>query len=111
MSVTASIWAWRQIGLRPTEKFVLLTLADRYNDGEGCAWPHIKDIAHRTGCSERTVQRALHDLESRRLMRREPRLGQWGRKLGSNYFLDFGAGTPISLFGGNDPAFEEPTTP
>ena len=41
------------------KKAVLRALADRYPN----VWASIKDIAQRSGCSERQVQRILHELE------------------------------------------------
>jgi len=52
------------------ELLVLLALADRANDdGTGC-WPSVRTMALESRCSERTVQRILHVLRERGLIRR-----------------------------------------
>ena len=57
----------------PTGKFVLLVLADHYNDSEGCAWPSIQRIVDVTGISRATVQRKLKLYENKGLIGREKR--------------------------------------
>ena len=47
--------------LDPSEKFVLVALADSAND-VGSAWPSLVTITRKTGYSERTVRRALVNL-------------------------------------------------
>lgn len=47
----------------PTQKAVLISLADNANDHGEC-WPSIKTIAVRTCFSERAVQNAIHWLEA-----------------------------------------------
>jgi len=44
------------------KKPVLISLADRVNDAGYC-YPSMRDIAFRAGCSERTVIRAISELE------------------------------------------------
>lgn len=69
MSIKLMQLAW-DADLQSTEKIVLLSLSDQAND-QGVAWPHIKSLARRCGCSKRTVFEALRDLESREYLRRE----------------------------------------
>jgi DNA-binding transcriptional MocR family regulator len=69
----------------PTAHHVLLALADRFNGKYDAAWPSYADICRRTGLSERTVARAVDELEARNLVRREPRLSSSGRKIGTIY--------------------------
>lgn len=57
----------------PSGKFVLLVLADHYNDSEGCAWPSINRIAHITGLNRATVQRKLKDYERQNVIGRQKR--------------------------------------
>lgn len=64
---------WR-LKIGPTEKLVLISLADQAND-DGVCWPGVGSIARRTCLSERSVQRAIGDLESRRMLYRVPRPG------------------------------------
>ena len=59
----------------PTDKLVLLALADCAND-EGLAWPSIATLARKTGCSERTVQRSLRAAEVAGLVRRKEVIGK-----------------------------------
>lgn len=47
----------------PTERLVLLALADAANDTGRC-WPSVPTLMKKTGLSERTVQRSLSELES-----------------------------------------------
>lgn len=71
MSVKMLGWAWDQVAA-PLTKFVLVTLADYANNEGGC-WPSIGRIAERTCMSERTVQRAVADLEAAGvLVRKKP---------------------------------------
>lgn len=81
-------WAWQvqeAEQIPPSSHHVLLALADRYNETQGGAWPSYADLVRRTGLGERTVRRAVDDLESRRLVQREPRIAATGRKVGLFY--------------------------
>ena len=57
------------------EKTVYIYLRDRA-DASGVCWPGIKTIAGELGLSPRTVQRALADLERRRLIEKRQRQRQ-----------------------------------
>ena len=48
----------------PIAKFVMVVLADHYNDSTGTCWPSIDTLAEVTGVSRRTVIRKLKDLEA-----------------------------------------------
>lgn len=88
MSAIATRWAWRVrkvVSLPPTAHHVLLCLADRHNEKYDCAWPSYADIVERTGLSERTVRRAVEELEGAELVQRSPRLSAHGRKIGLKY--------------------------
>ena len=52
---------WK-LNLPPTEKFVLLAIADFSNDKKGIAWPAQNTIANKTGYSRQTVNRAIKRL-------------------------------------------------
>ena len=54
------------------EKAVYIYLRDRA-DASGVCWPGIKTIARELGLSPRTVQRALADLERRKLIEKRNR--------------------------------------
>lgn len=53
--------------LPPSEKSVLMSLADQANDA-GVCWPGVGSLCERTCLGERTVQRALRSLEDRMLL-------------------------------------------
>ena len=61
MSVHISSWVWRHQDLTPTEKLVMLCLADQAND-QGVCWPGIGNIMQRTGLSDRSIQQQLYKL-------------------------------------------------
>ena len=52
---------WKR-NLPPTEKFVLLAIANFSNDKTGLAWPSQSTIAGKTGYSRQTVNRAIKRL-------------------------------------------------
>lgn len=51
-------------------RLVLVALADRYNDDTRVCWPSIKTISNEIGVSERTVIKAIKELESFGLIKR-----------------------------------------
>lgn len=53
--------------LPPSEKAVLMSLADQANDS-GVCWPGVGSLCERTCLGERTVQRALRALEEREVL-------------------------------------------
>jgi type II secretory pathway pseudopilin PulG len=57
-------WA---LQLPPTEKAVLISLADQANDA-GVCWPSVASLCERTCLGQRTVQRALRALEQAGLL-------------------------------------------
>jgi len=72
MSVQAITWALRQRVRSATHKAVLLVLANRM-DPTGFGWPSQKLVARESQCSDRTVRRALADLEADGLLVRSDR--------------------------------------
>lgn len=58
--------------MTPTQKSVLISLADNASD-EGVCWPSIKTICKRTCLSERSVQRAINWLEEQGVLIRDLR--------------------------------------
>jgi len=62
MSIELMTRAWK-IPLDPTDKLVLLALADWANDHEQTCWPSVATIAKKTNVHERTVFRCLDSLE------------------------------------------------
>lgn len=61
-------WAFAQSELTPTQKLVLVALADNAQD-DGKAWPAKKTILKKTGLGRSSVYRALEDLEDKALLR------------------------------------------
>ena len=64
MSWIAVREVWK-LDLPPTEKLVLLAIADFSNDKKGIAWPSQTTIARKTGYSRQTVNRAIKRLCAR----------------------------------------------
>lgn len=67
MSIETSRWAWTVPDLSPTQKLVLLHLADRANPAN-LAWPSIKGISLDTGLGRASVTRCLAVLRDRALI-------------------------------------------
>ncbi len=67
----ARVW---DSSLEPTERFVLLCLADAAND-DGRCWPSAATIARKTGLSERAVRYSLKALEDAGHLTRQERPG------------------------------------
>jgi DNA-binding transcriptional MocR family regulator len=78
MSVKAMDWAFSQ-KLPPSEKLVLLSLADHYNGQTGVCIPGQKSLAEQTSMCVRTIQRHLKSLEDRGLIVRTARFRAEGR--------------------------------
>ncbi len=72
MSWQAQAWAWGQTKINGTQKLVLLALANRTGEDHSC-WPSIARLSEDTCLSERTVQRALRELETDGYIRGEAR--------------------------------------
>ena len=54
-------WAWKQ-PLPPTDKFILLALADHANDEDYTCWPSLKHLTKKTGFSRPTVWKTVDRL-------------------------------------------------
>ena len=64
MSIEGLNWARQcEVG-SATRKFVLFALADRWNADTGVCWPSVAWICEFTELGERTVRRALDELEA-----------------------------------------------
>lgn len=92
MGLLAMAWAWRQENLDPTEKLVLLALADHHNESTGMCCPSVETLAKRTNVSGRSVQRTISLLETRGLIERRPRYNELGRQRSNNFVLMAGEG-------------------
>jgi len=69
MSIALMTDVWRT-KLPMTEKMVLLCLADYANDRGEC-WPAVETLAAKCSCSDRTIQKALKNLERWRFLQIE----------------------------------------
>jgi hypothetical protein len=67
MSLDATRWAWLQSGIKPTAKFVLLSMADRAGEDYEC-YPSIKRLCDDTNLDRKTVIRSLKFLCDCRLI-------------------------------------------
>ncbi|MGR9087306.1 MAG: helix-turn-helix domain-containing protein [Gammaproteobacteria bacterium] len=74
MSVDATRWAWQQT-VKPTQKLILLSLADRADEHFVC-YPSIQRIIRDTGFDRKTVIRALQALEADGLIETIRALGE-----------------------------------
>ena len=63
MSNRARDWAWAQ-AVTPTQKLVLLSLAEHANDQGGSCFPCGATLRGLTGLSERAIRKALRELEA-----------------------------------------------
>ena len=77
---------------------MLVVLADRANQ-EGVCWPGYKDIAFRTGYSERRVQQLVAGLVRTGLVEKSERTGQRGRQTSNLYILRLERGVGFSEIG------------
>ena len=88
MSVEASAWAWKQI-IPANPKYVLIALADWYNELESCAWPSHAKLCEKTGLSRSTVKRAIGWLQEHKLVVPEQRFHN-NRQVSNRYRLPIG---------------------
>lgn len=79
MSVGAITAAFALQGVSPSEKLVLLALAN-YADENGRSYPSQRRLAADTGLTDRTIRKVLTDLEGRGLLGRMERLRSDGSR-------------------------------
>lgn len=87
MSIQALAWAMRQTTGSPTRKAVLVALADRHNSDTGKCFPHVARICKDTELADRTVRKALVDLEAGGYITRAQRVRPDGGHAGYDYTL------------------------
>ena len=63
MSLDATRWAWQARGIRPAQKLILLSLADRSDEHHTC-YPSIARLSSDTGLDRKTILKALSEMES-----------------------------------------------
>ena len=100
MSVQAMTWAWEQ-NLDPSDKLVLLALANRSNHETGVCYPGQKLIAQECSMSDRSVRRHLKNLEALGLIERRPRMRKEGRgRTSDEYRIAYFQGDNLSARSG-----------
>ena len=80
-----SDWAWSVV-LPATAKLVLVALADSA-DELGACWPSHSALAAKCNVSDRTVRRALIELQAKQLVLVEPRFKTNGSRTSNRYRL------------------------
>ena len=91
MSHEATNWAFKQKGLKPATKIVLLALADRHNPDHGC-FPSKRLLADDCEMSERAVYAHIKALEDAGLINVEEAAQKHRGQYASNrYILGFEA--------------------
>lgn len=98
MSVRAMSWAWSTPTDTPSERLVLLALADHAGEDGEC-WPGSASLAAKTGLSEGSVRRYITRLDERGILekverrrRKDGTLGTWIYRLRLD--VDFRADRP-----------------
>ncbi|QZY52715.1 helix-turn-helix domain-containing protein [Leucobacter tenebrionis] len=88
MSMGAYRWALGWVDLKSSDKFVLVMIADHYNDEAHRSWPSIKRLAMETQLSERTVIRSIKFLAEHEVIEIEPWVhADTGKSLTNRYCL------------------------
>lgn len=83
-------WAFKQ-NLNPTQKIVLLALAD-YADDEARCWPAMRTLAEKSSLSERAVRNAIRSLEEVGYLTTETRVRPNGSQTSNVYWLNVPGG-------------------
>ena len=78
MSIKLMTAVWERQDLSPTQKLVLLALADWAND-EGLCWPSINRLVVKTGMADRSVQRLIRQIEELGFVEKEEIVGKGNR--------------------------------
>lgn len=76
MSAAASRWAWAVRGVTPTQKLILVCLADHAGKDGGNAFPSVRLVAEECCVSERAVQYAMRQLAAAGMVESRPRAGR-----------------------------------
>lgn len=78
MSVQAMAWVWAHSRSEPTDRLVLLAIADCANDAGAEAYPSLATLTTKTGLHERSIQRSLNRLVGIGELTVQPRGGPHG---------------------------------
>lgn len=89
-------WAWK-LELPVTTKFVLIALCDQASDTTNSCFPGQDRIAKMIGGSQKTVERAMKDLEALNLIEREQRRTKQGWRTSDLYRVHVGNVLPDNL--------------
>jgi len=95
MSAKATAWAWSIEGLGMADKIVLLRLADHAND-QGICWPGKDTLAKVCCASKRTVDAAIANLETAKLISVQRRRTEQGKNKSNIYELHLDQGELFS---------------
>ncbi len=87
-------WAWG-LSLPPTQKLLLLALADNADDAGAC-WPSLKSLATKCEVTPRTIQRAIKEFEACGLLAVTSRYAGNGRQTSNAYRLIL-TGYPVKM--------------
>lgn len=88
MSMGAYRWALGWDGLKSSEKFVLVMIADHYNESVHRSWPSIERLAQETALHRTSVMRAIKNLELHEVIEVEPwKRAESGHALTNRYCL------------------------
>jgi len=88
MSIGAFRWAKTWSCKTPLQKYVLVMIADHYNERVHRSWPSMQTIADETGMSRRSVARHVTDLEECNLIEVEQWVnGDTGSQMANRYCL------------------------
>jgi len=79
MSIFYLSHAWKIKDVTPSEKIILISLADQAND-DGVCWPSVQTLSLRTALKERTVRKVINDLAEKGFLKINRRKGS------SNYY-------------------------
>lgn len=74
MSIRIMTAVW-DMPMQAVDKLVALALADNANEA-GLCWPSIATIARKCGCSERSVQRSIRQLQADGILKRDEIVGK-----------------------------------
>ena len=85
MSIRIMNLAWG-VALPPTQKLLLLALADNADDGGAC-WPSLRNLAMKCQVSSRTIQRTIKEFEDCGLLEVTTRFAANGRQTSNGYRL------------------------
>lgn len=110
MSVQAITWAYNQDGLNGTQKFVLVTLANRADEEWSC-FPSLDYLEIDTGLGERAIRNALDHLEKHGFIQRERQRNPDGSLGRYRYFLQrhmLPLGVPAARDAGGSKKAEKP---